>query len=103
VADVWREWKEGIGGPPLEALEQRWGHRLRPMAHQRVAWSRRKVLLDEILRLRQGGLSAAEAVSQLDGLRDGRSIRNLSDRLTAQRTARPGQEGRGGGKRDGLG
>lgn len=86
---MWQEWREGIGGgPPLETLERRWGPRLRPTKAQKVAFSRRKVVLDELLRLQLGGLSAREAVDRLEEIRDGRSVLNLVARLTAQRAAR---------------
>jgi Transcriptional activator of glycolytic enzymes len=67
VADVWREWKEGIAGrPPVEELERAWGARWRPGHQMRMAWCRRKVVLDEITRLIQSGLDPTLAVQHLE-------------------------------------
>jgi len=67
VADVWREWKEGIAGrPALEELENRWGHHWRLGSAMRMAWCRRKVVLDEVSRLIQSGLDPELAVATLD-------------------------------------
>ena len=67
VADVWREWKEGIAGrPALEELERVWGARWRPGQALRMAWCRRKAVLDEIARLIQTGLDPALAVQHLE-------------------------------------
>jgi transcriptional activator of glycolytic enzymes GCR1 len=67
VADVWREWKEGISGwPALEELERVWGARWRPGQAMRMAWCRRKAVLDEIARLIQTGLDPELAVQHLE-------------------------------------
>jgi hypothetical protein len=67
VADVWREYKEGIaGGPAVEQLERQWQSRWRPAAAQRTAWSRRKTVLDEVQRLIAAGLALADAVAELE-------------------------------------
>jgi Transcriptional activator of glycolytic enzymes len=70
VADLWREYKEGLaGGPAVEKLEAEWGARWRPLPKQRTAWCRRKVILDEVLRLIQTGLSPEDAVVELEARR----------------------------------
>jgi hypothetical protein len=89
VADVWREWKEGIrGGPAIEMLEERWGAKWRPSSADRTAFCRLKIVIDELLRLQTGGLSAIKAVDHLDGLRNGKSLANLVVRLRDERRAR---------------
>jgi hypothetical protein len=63
VADVWRKWKEGIAGrPALEELERVSGARWRPGQAMRMAWCRRKAVLDEIARVIQSGLDLAMTV-----------------------------------------
>ncbi len=85
VADVWREWELGIaGGPAVKDLERVWGHRWRPVGGPRVAFSRRKVILDELARLRAQGHSPDDAVAELEAIRGSRSIRGLWELLTAR-------------------
>ena len=71
VADVWREWKEGIAGqPPLEELERVWGAHWCPGQQMRMAWCRRKVVLDEVTSLIQtGALDPTLAVQRLEDQR----------------------------------
>lgn len=86
VADAWREWEVGIfGRPPLKALERRWGAKLRPTAAQRVAWCRRKVIIDEVERLMRAGRSGEAAVAELEALRAGRTLPKLIDVLSRRR------------------
>ena len=62
VADIWREWKEGIaGGPSVKELEETWGHLWRPEQKARIAWSRRKVVLVELERLVARGRTEARS------------------------------------------
>ena len=89
VADVWREWREGIAGrPPLQGLEETWGHLLRPKPKDKTAWSRRKVVLDELTRLVARGRTEEAAVAELEALRAGRHLRRLIDDLKGRQKAR---------------
>lgn len=89
VADVWREWKVGIPGrPALQGLEEAWGFRLRPTPRHRTAWSRRKVILDELNRLIARGRSEEAAVAELEALRRSRRLRSLIEDLKAKQKAR---------------
>jgi hypothetical protein len=89
VADVWREWKEGIAGrPALQELEETWGHLLRPKPKDKTAWSRRKVILDELTRLIARGRSEEAAVAELEALRAGRHLQRLIEDLKARQKAR---------------
>jgi hypothetical protein len=90
VADVWREWKEGIAGfPAVEQLESSWGPAWRPLPKHRVAFSRRKVIWDEVNRLLQTGLTQDDAVAQLEALRNSGSLYRLvgllQERLKTQK------------------
>jgi Transcriptional activator of glycolytic enzymes len=92
VHDAWREWDVGIAGrPALEDLESRWGAKLRPEGSQRTAWSRRKALLDEILRRIARGMTAEAAVAELELLRAGRSLPKLIGELTRHRQRQQGK------------
>ncbi len=93
VADVWREWKEGIAGfPAVEQLESSWGAAWRPEAKQRVAFSRRKVIWDEINRLIQAGLTQDNAVAQVETLRSGKSLYKLVLLLQQRQRAQKAQK-----------
>jgi hypothetical protein len=82
VADVWREYKEGIaGGPAIEKLELEWQARWRPEPKQRTAWCRRKVIVDEVLHLIHTGLSPVAAVAELEAQRGSQSLPKLHDSL----------------------
>ena len=99
VADVWREWEEGIlGGPAVKNLEETWGSRWRPSGKARTAWCRRKVILDELLAAQARGLSPGDAVAALEARRAGRHLHKLVIELTwwRQLTTHP-QKSRGGG------
>lgn len=86
VADVWREYKEGIaGGPAVEELERLWQARWRPSQAQRITWCRRKIIINEILRLVQAGSTPADAVAQLEARRGSSSLRSLQTLIQAQK------------------
>jgi hypothetical protein len=90
VRDAWREWKEGIGGrPALEQLENNWGSALRPTRKLQIAFCRRKVVLDEVLRLVHSGFPTPEqAVTELDARRGKLSLYSLCERLLDERKER---------------
>jgi Transcriptional activator of glycolytic enzymes len=86
VADVWREYKEGIaGGPAVEELERLWQARWRPSQAQRITWCRRKIIINEILRLVQAGSAPADAVAQLEARRGSSGLRSLQTLIQAQK------------------
>ena len=86
VADVWREFKEGIArGPAVEELERQWQARWRPTTAQRTAWCRRKLVIDEIERLIKTGLTPADAVAVLEDQRGSLTLWSLQNRLRAQK------------------
>jgi len=84
VLEAWREYKTGIGGGPTEELETLWQARWRPLQRQRTAWCRRKVIIDEVLRLTESGLAPDDAVAELEARRNKRSLQVLHDELKAQ-------------------
>jgi Transcriptional activator of glycolytic enzymes len=89
VAEVWREWKEGIGeNPAVERLEAEWGARWRPDARMRKWFSRRKVIWDRLGELIATGHTAGDAVDLLESLRNGRSLNQLVKLLQSQRARR---------------
>jgi hypothetical protein len=55
------------------------GHLLRPKPKDKTAWSRRKVILDELKRLIARGRTEEAAVAELEALRAGRHLRRLID------------------------
>ena len=86
VRDAWREWDiETAGRQPLKDLEARWGPLLRPEPCQRTAWSRRKVIINEIRSRLARGATIEAAVTQLERQHAGRSLRKLIDELIAFR------------------
>ena len=86
VKDAWREWQEGLAGQPaLRELEARWGSRWRPGNAVRIAFSRRKVIWDEILARTARGKSVDEAVAELELLRASRSLNSLVEELKRRR------------------
>ena len=90
VADVWREWKQGLAGrPAICELEEAWGSRWRPGNAVRVQFCRRKVIWDEVLaRVAHSGQSEEEAVAELELLRAGRSLNQLVDELKQRRQSK---------------
>jgi hypothetical protein len=113
IKDVWREWKEGLGGQPaVQELEEKWGSRWRPGNTVRVQFCRRKVIWDELLARVARGKSEEEAVAELELLRAGRSLNQLVDNLKQrrqhqlkareQRVARRQCRTQGGGREEAL-
>jgi Transcriptional activator of glycolytic enzymes len=89
VKDVWREWKEGIAGrPSIQELEEQWGSRWRPGGTIRVQFCRRKVIWDAISSRIARGKSEAEAIAEVDRIRDGQSLNRLVDILKDRRQRR---------------
>lgn len=89
VEDAWREWDVGImGQKPLRKLEEKWGALLRPTQAQKVAFCRRKVLIDEVNLLVRQGSTIEDAVGQLELQRQGRSLRQLIDGISKARRQR---------------
>ena len=79
VADLWQEWKVGLGGsPPVEELEQCWGAWWQPRAAQKTAFCHCKVILDVVNHLIDFGQMPVFAVAQLETLHAGRSHRLVS-------------------------
>ena len=77
--------KRGLGeGPATEELETLWQARWRPLQRQRTAWCRRKVIIDEVLRLIESGLAPDDAVAELEAQRNKRSLQVLHDKLKAE-------------------
>jgi len=86
VKDAWREWQEGLAGqPPLRELEERWGSRWRPGNAIRIAFSRRKVIWDEISTRVARGKSVNEVVAELEQLRASQSLNWLVEELKRRR------------------
>ena len=75
-----------MGGPAVKDLELKWGSKWRPLPRERVAFCRRKVIVDNILkRQQQHGQSANDAITALELLRGVRSIDWLIKELKRQR------------------
>lgn len=86
VADMWREWKEGVaGGPAIESLEEQYGHRWRPGNTMTVQFCRRKVVWDALKALIARGRSEKEAIQELEALRGRQSLNRLVDLLRQRR------------------
>ena len=89
VEDVWREWKEGLGGrPAVQELESKWGSHWRPGNTLRVQFCRRKVIWDTILARIASGRSEEEAVAEVERIRAGKSLNRLVDTLRQRRQPR---------------
>jgi hypothetical protein len=106
VKEVWREWQEGLAGQPaLRELEAQWGSRWRPGNAIRLAFSRRKVIWDEIAACTARGKSIDEAIAELELLRKDGSLNGLVEELKRRRAyvppapARGQQRGRGVARR----
>ena len=70
VPDLWREWTVGLGvGPAVQHLEDTYGAAWRPSQKERVLYSRRKVIIDEIRTRQAGGDTATIAVEKLEIVR----------------------------------
>jgi hypothetical protein len=82
VPDVWKEWAEGFAGrPAIRELEETWGSRWRLGNVIRVQFCRQRVIWDEIIARTTRGKSELEAVTELELLRAGRSLKQLADEL----------------------
>lgn len=89
VADLWREWKEGIGGgPAVEKLELKFKAAWRASGKERTTFSRRKVIIDEIQGFIDSGMSGSMAVERVERLRGSRSMYQLSIELAKERRSR---------------
>ena len=90
VSDLYREWTVGLrGGSAVQTLERVYGGRWRPEQAERMFFSRRKVIIDEIQR-RQACISAQDplrCVEELEQIRrNGRmSLHALFKHLNKQR------------------
>ncbi|KAM7186580.1 Transcriptional activator of glycolytic enzymes domain containing protein [Rhypophila sp. PSN 637] len=102
VAEIWREWTEGVaGGPAIESLEEQYGHRWRPGNTMTMQFCRRKVVWDALRALIARGRSEEEAIQELEALRDGQSLNRLVDLLRQRRQRqRHGQNGKNLAKRN---
>jgi hypothetical protein len=72
----------------VEQLELQWQARWRPSQAQRITWCRRKIIIDEILRLIQAGSTTADAIAQLEARRGSSSLRSLQALIQAQKAPR---------------
>lgn len=86
---MWRDWEEGIAGKPaLQDFEKIWGHLLRLKSKDRTAWSRRKVIVDEVARLVASGRTEGAAIAHLEVIRAGRHLRRLVHELKVRQKAK---------------
>jgi hypothetical protein len=70
VPELWGEWTVGIGGnPPVQLLEKSYGATWRPSRSERVMFSRRKVIIDEIHARIRSGLAPEAAVQEIELVR----------------------------------
>ena len=75
VHDLYQEWAYGLGsGPAVQALEEAYGARWRPMQSERVFFSRRKLILDEIRRRQGDSEDPRPATEQLEFVRTQRRM-----------------------------
>jgi hypothetical protein len=74
-----------LGGPAVKDLELKCGSKWGPLPRKRVAFCRRKVVVDNILKQQQRGQSASDAITALELLRGDRSIDWLIKELKRQR------------------
>ena len=90
VHDVWKEWSEGInGGPAVAKLEDEWGPAWRSTPAARVAFCRRKVIIDYIKAEVAKGLQLATVLGTTDFLRGGRSLNWVRENISCLATASP--------------
>jgi hypothetical protein len=70
VPELWREWTCGLGdNPSVQSLEETYGAAWRPSQSERVMFSRRKVIIDEIYARNHGGTPLSAAVEELELVR----------------------------------
>lgn len=85
VLKLWEEWTVGLdGGPSVSYLEATFGARWRPTMKQKVKYCRRKVIIEEILRVQQrerSSLAAAVARVEADRAAADLSLNQLHDRI----------------------
>jgi hypothetical protein len=75
VTKLWEEWMVGIEGKPaVKELERRYGPAWRPSSSERVQFSRRKAIVDEIEARIKSGLSPDSAVKEVEESRGTRSL-----------------------------
>jgi hypothetical protein len=93
VPELWREWTCGLSdNPSVQSLEETYGAAWRPSQSERVMFSRRKVIIDEIYTRHHGGTSLSAAVEELELVRArGRlSLYGLYQLLRKERTKAKG-------------
>ena len=89
VPELWREWASGFGNQPsVQSFESLYGAAWRPDAKDRVLFSRRKVIVDEIYAREADGVSLETAVEEVELVRSrGKfSLYKLSQLLPTNRT-----------------
>ena len=70
VPDLWREWTMGLGiNPSVQSLEDTYGPAWRPASNERMFFSRRKVIVDEIRARQATGISLTAAVEEVELVR----------------------------------
>jgi hypothetical protein len=75
IGDLWRAWKEGIGGQPaVEALEKDWGKEWRREGKVGRWFSARRPLIEKVYRWISQGCSAEAAVELVERERGSRSL-----------------------------
>jgi len=86
VPQLWDEWTVGIEGKPVvQDLAQSYGPAWRPSASERVLFSRRKVIIDEIQARIKSGLSPDAAVKEVEESRGKHSLYRLSQLTNSSR------------------
>ena len=88
VPQLWREWTVGLGnGLSVQGLEDLYGPRWRPAHSEKVMYSRRKVIIDEIRRRQAEGINTGAAVEEVELMRQrGRlSLHQLHQLLNRQK------------------
>jgi hypothetical protein len=89
VPELWREWTSGLGSQPsVQSLENLYGAAWRPTAKDRVLFSRRKVIIDEIYARERTGVLLETAVEEVALVRSrGKlSLYKLAQLLSTSRT-----------------
>jgi len=76
VAEVWREWSQGIAGDPaIRDLEAQYQHRWRESSSKaRTLFCRRKKIWDAVITRVNRGMTEEEAVQDLEAVRGTRSL-----------------------------
>ncbi len=85
VADLWEEWTIGLrGGPAIRDLERE-GTTWRRSPSESRFFQRRKIVLDEVQRLVDGGRGAVEAVAEVVAGHVGKELNAISEALKRRR------------------